>query len=121
LARPVSEENAFKDVRGLLKGGRRLLVSAGLLALGFCAAIILIAMYTSGREQSLVYLIGDFVVTLGIAVPGLTLFILREYTNRSIRKGNAKAFSTRTKLGLVSISWVVLVAIVVALIYQAGG
>ena len=119
LAHPVSEENAFKDVRGLMRGGKRLLVSAGLIALAFFFALVLIATYSNAREQNLVYIIGDYVVTLGIAVPGLTLFLLREYTNRSIRKGNAKAFSNRAKLGLVSISWIVLV-VVVFLVTQAG-
>ena len=120
LAHPVSNENAIKDTRRLLREGRRLLVSAGLIALAFFVAIILIATYTSGRDQSLVYIIGDYVVTLGIAVPGLTLYLLRVYTNRSIRRGNAKAFSNRWKLGLVSISWVVLVVIVAYLVSTAG-
>ena len=115
LAVPVSEEDAFKDRRRLMRGGRRLLVSAGVLALAFFAAIIIIVAYTSGRDQSMAILIGDYVVTLGIAVPGLTLFLLRRYTENSIRRGNAMAFTTRAKWGLVSISWVVL-AVIVALI-----
>jgi hypothetical protein len=119
LSHPASEENAFKDVRGLVRGGRRLLVSAGLIALAFFFAIVIVAS-SSGRNQSLILLIGDYVVTLGIAVPGLTLYVLRLYTNRSISKGNAKVFSRTAKIGLVSISWVVLLIIVVLLITQAG-
>lgn len=117
LAVPVSEENAFQDWRTLLKGGRRLLVSAGIIALAFFAALLLIVAYGSPHDQSVAILIGDYVVTLGIAVPGLTLLLLRVYTLRSIRSGNAKAFTTRAKLGLVSISWVVLaVAVVLVLV-----
>jgi hypothetical protein len=114
LAHPASEENAFKDRRGLMRRGRRLLVSAGLVALAFFFTIIIVAS-GSAREQSLALVIGDYVVTLGIAVPGLTLYLLRLYTDRSIRKGNAKVFSRTAKLGLVSISWVVL-AIIVAML-----
>jgi hypothetical protein len=120
LAVPVSEENAFKDRRRLMRGGRRLLVSAGLIALAFFFAIIVIASYGSSRDQNLALIIGDYVVTLGIAVPGLTLYLLRLYTDRSIRKGNPKAFTRRAKLAFVSISWVVLVIIVALLITQRG-
>jgi len=116
LAVPVSEENAFKDLFSLKRGGRRLLVSAGLIALAFCFALLIIASFSSGRNQTLAYLISDYVITLGIAVPGLTLYILRLYTDRSIRKGNAKTFTRNAKLGLVSISWVVLVIAVLALL-----
>lgn len=116
LAVPVSEENAFKDRRRLMRRGRRLLVSAGVIALAFFFAIIVIATYTSAKDQSVIYLVGDYVVTLGIAVPGLTLYLLRLYTERSIKQGNAKAFTPRAKLGLVSISWVVL-AIAVLLLF----
>ncbi len=115
LAIPVSEESAFKDRRRLMRGGKRLLVSAGLIALAFCFALILIVSFGTPHDQSVALIIGDYVVTLGIAVPGLTLYLLRLYTDRSIRKGNAKAFTTRAKLGLVSISWVVL-AVAVALV-----
>ena len=120
LAKPASEESAFKDLSGLRRGGRRLLVAAGLVALAFFFAIILVAS-GSGRSQSLLLIIGDYVVTLGIAVPGLTLYILRLYTDRSIRKGNAKTFSRTLKLGFVSISWVALAIIVVFLLIQAMG
>lgn len=115
LAQPASEERAFKDVGTLLKGGRRLLVSAGLIALAFFFTIIVVS-YGPGHNQSLLLIIGDYIVTLGIAIPGLTLYLLRVYTDRSIRKGNAKVFTTTAKLGLVSISWVALVVIVIALI-----
>ena len=117
LAKPASEENAFNDLRGLRRGGRRLLVAAGLIALAFFFAIILIAS-GSGRSTSLLFIIGDYVVTLGIAVPGLTLYILRLYTDKSIRKGNPKTFSRNMKLAFVSISWVALAIIVVYLILQ---
>ena len=120
LAHPVSDEKAFKDARRLHREGRRLLVSAGLIALAFFAAIVLIATYASPKDQSFAYLVGDYVVTLGIAVPGLTLYLLRVYTHRSIRKGNAKAFSNRMKLALVSVSWIVLVIVVVILAIQNG-
>jgi len=116
LAIPVSEENAWKDRRRLMRGGKRLLVAAGLIALVFFFALLLIVSYGSPGDQSLALIIGDYVVTLGIAVPGLTLYILRLYTDRSIRKGNAKAFTARAKLGLVSISWVVLAAVVTLLV-----
>jgi hypothetical protein len=116
FAVPVSEEKAFKDRRRLMRGGRRLLVSAGIIALAFFFAIILIATYSTGKDQSTAYIIGDYVITLGIAVPGLTLYLLRLYTERSIRKGNAKAFTPRAKLALVSISWVVLAIAVVLLL-----
>ena len=119
LAVPASEESAFKDRRRLMRGGRRLLVSAGLIALAFCFALILIVSFGTPRDQSLTLIIGDYVVTLGIAVPGLTLYLLRLYTDRSIKRGNAKAFTTRAKLGLVSISWVVLVIVVVLLLAGA--
>jgi hypothetical protein len=117
LAKPASEENAFKDLRGLRAGGRRLLVAAGLIALAFFFAIILIAS-GSGRSQSLVFIIGDYIVTLGIAVPGLILYLLRLYTDKSIRKGNPKTFSRTAKLAFVSISWVALAIIVVFLLIQ---
>lgn len=115
FAVPVNEETAFTDRGRLMKGGRRLLVSAGLVALAFFFALILIASTGNLGDERLAVLILDYVVTLGIAVPGLTLYILRVYTDRSIRKGNAKAFTMRAKLGLVSISWVVL-SVVVALL-----
>lgn len=108
LAIPVSEENAWKDRRRLMRGGRRLLVSAGLIALAFFFALLVIVSFGTAHDQSLALIIGDYVVTLGIAVPGLILYLLRLYTDRSIRRGNAKAFTPRAKLGLVSISWVVL-------------
>ena len=113
---PASEENAFKDRRKLMRGGRRLLVSAGLIALAFFAALLVIVSFGTPRDQSLALIIGDYVVTLGIAVPGLTLYLLRLYTDRSIRRGNAKVVTRTAKLGLVSISWVVLL-IVVALLF----
>ena len=69
-----------------------------------------------GHDASLGFLVGDYVVTLGIAVPGLTIYILRQYTERSIRRGNAKVFSKTAKLGLVSISWFVLVIVVILLV-----
>jgi hypothetical protein len=116
LAKPVSEEKAFKDRGRLMRGGRRLLVSAGILALAFFFAIILIATYTSGGQQRTAYLIGDLAVTLGIAVPGLTLYLLRLYTERSIQKGNAKMFTRNAKIGLVSISWIVLAIVVILLV-----
>jgi hypothetical protein len=116
LAVPVSEENALKDRGRLMRGGRRLLVSAGLIALAFFFAIIVVASQGSARDQNLALIIGDSVVTLGIAVPGLTLYLLRLYTERSIRKGNAKAFTTKAKLALVSISWVVLLIVVLLLL-----
>lgn len=117
---PVSEENAFKDRRRLMRGGKRLLVSAGIIALALFFAILLIVSYGTPRDQSLALIIGDYVITLGIAVPGLTLYVLRLYTDRSIRKGNPKAFTTRSKLALISISWVVLVVIVIYLLEQPG-
>jgi uncharacterized membrane protein YidH (DUF202 family) len=116
LAVPVSDEKAWKDRGRLMRRGRRLLVSAGIIALAFFFALILIATYTTGGEQRTAYLIGDYVITLGIAVPGLTLYLLRLYTERSIRKGNAMAFTTRAKWGLVSISWVVLAVVVVLIL-----
>jgi len=116
LAVPVSDEDAWKDRRRLMRGGKRLLVTAGIIALAFFFALLLIVSYGTARDQSLALIIGDYVVTLGIAVPGLTLYILRLYTDRSIRRGNAKAFTTRAKLGLISISWVVLAVVVVRLL-----
>lgn len=116
LAVPVSDESAWNDRRRLMRGGKRLLVSAGIIALAFFVALVLIVSYGTSREQSLALVIGDYVVTLGVAVPGLTLYVLRLYTDRSIRRGNAKAFTARAKLGLVSISWVVLAAVVALLV-----
>lgn len=49
-------------------GGRRLLVSAGLIALAFFVTILIVT-YESGRGSSLDLLIGDYIVTLGIAIP----------------------------------------------------
>lgn len=116
LAVPVSEENAFKDRRRLMRGGKRLLVSAGLIALAFFAALIVIVSFGTPHDQSIALIIGDYVVTLGIAVPGLTLYLLRLYTDRSIRRGNPKSFTLTYKLGLVSISWVVLLIAVILLL-----
>jgi hypothetical protein len=116
LAVPASEEAALKDRGRLMRGGRRLLVAAGIIALAFFFALILIVTLGTGREQRLAILIGDYVVTLGIAVPGLTLYVLRLYTERSIRLGNAKVFTRNAKLALVSISWVVLLIVVVLLL-----
>ena len=116
LAVPVHEETAYMEQGRLRRGGRRLLVAAGILALAFFFALVLIVSYGSPHDQNLALLIGDYVVTLGIAIPGLTLYILRLYTDRSIRQGNAKAFTTRVKLGLMSISWVVLAAVVALLV-----
>jgi hypothetical protein len=116
LAVPVSEENAWNDRRRLMSGGKRLLVSGGLIALAFCVALILIVSFGDLHDQNIALIAGDYVVTLGIAVPGLTLFLLRVYTDRSIRRGNAKAFTTRAKLGLLSISWVTLAIAVTLLI-----
>ena len=117
LAKPVSEENAFKDLKVLRMGGRRLLVAAGILALAFFVAIIFIVS-NSGRSTSLLFIIGDYVVTLGIAVPGLILYMLRLYTDKSIRRGNPKAFSRSAKLAFVSISWIALAVVVVFLLIQ---
>lgn len=116
LAHPVSEEKAFSDRGWLQRGGRRLLVSAGIIALAFFFALLLITTYGTAHEQSVAILIGDYVVTLGIAVPGLILYILRLYTDRSIKKGNASMFTTRMKLGLVSISWLALAVAVVLIL-----
>src|SRR5271170_3244908 len=115
LAVPVSEENAWKDRRTLLRGGKRLLVSAGIIALAFFAALLVIVSYGTPRDQSLALIIGDYVVTLGIAVPGLTLYLLRLYTDRSMRKGNAKIFTRNAKLAFVSVSWAALLVAVVLL------
>ena len=116
LAVPVDEESAFKDRRRLMRGGKRLLVSAGLIALAFFAALTIIVSLGTSHDQSLALIIGDYVVTLGIAVPGLTLYLLRLYTDRSIRRGNPKSFTRTAKLGLVSASWVVLLVVVVLLV-----
>ena len=116
LAEPASEENAFKDRRRLMRGGRRLLVSAGLIALAFFFAIITIVSFGTSRDQSLAIIIGDYIVTLGIAVPGLTLYLLRLYTDRSIRRGNAKVVTRTAKMALVSASWVVLLIVVILLL-----
>jgi hypothetical protein len=116
LAVPVSEENAWNDRSRLMNGGKRLLVAAGLMALAFCVALILIVSFGNPRDENVALIAGDYVVTLGIAVPGLTLFLLRVYTDRSIRRGNAKAFTARAKLSLVSISWVALAIAVTLLI-----
>ena len=115
LAVPVNEEIAWNDRRRLMRGGRRLLVAAGLIALAFFFALLLIVSFGTPRDQSLALIIGDYVVTLGIAVPGLTLYVLRLYTDRSIRKGNAKAFTTSAKVGMVSVSWGVLALVVILL------
>lgn len=48
----------------------------------------------------------------------MTLYILRLFTARSIKKGNAKIFSKAAKVGLVSISWVVLVVVIILLVTQ---
>ena len=119
LAKPVSEEHAFGDIRRLMRRGRRLLVISGIIALAFFFSIIA-ASFGPGRGQTLILVIGDYIITLGIAVPGLTLYILRMYTDRSIRKGNAKAFSNRVKLALVSVSWIVLLIVIVLLITQTS-
>jgi hypothetical protein len=116
LAVPANEETAFKDQGRLMRGGRRLLVSAGIIALAFFFALIAIISYGTAGDQRIALIIGDYVVTLGIAVPGLTLYLLRLYTDRSIRRGNAKVFTKRAKIGLVSISWVVLVIVVALLL-----
>ncbi len=116
LSVPVNEEAAFKDRLKLMLRGKRLLVSAGVIALAFFVALLAIVSLGTAPDERLAILIGDYVVTLGIAVPGLTLYVLRLYTEKSIRKGNAKAFTTRAKLALVSISWVVLSAVVVLLV-----
>jgi hypothetical protein len=116
LAIPVSDESAWNDRRRLMRGGKRLLVTAGIIAIAFLVALVLIVSYGTSREQSLALVIGDYVVTLGIAIPGLTLYLLRLYTERSIGKGNAMAFTTRAKWGLVSISWVVLAVVVVLIL-----
>ena len=67
LAVPVSEENAFNDRRRLMRGGKRLLVSAGLIALAFFFALLLIVSFGTPHDQSVALIIGDYVVTLGIA------------------------------------------------------
>jgi hypothetical protein len=116
LSVPVSDEKAWQDRSRLMHGGRRLLVAAGVIALAFFLALLLIVSRGTSHDQSLALIIGDYVITLGIAIPGLTLYILRVYTDRSIRSGNAKSFTRNTKLGLVSISWFVLLIVVVLLV-----
>jgi len=116
LAVPVSDEKAWKDRAMLMLRGKRLLVSAGLIALAFFLALLLIVSRGTSHDQSLALIIGDYVVTLGIAIPGLTLYILRVYTDKSMRKGNPKSFTRNAKVGLVSISWFVLVIVVVLLV-----
>jgi len=116
LAVPVSDEKAWQDRARLMLRGKRLLVSAGLIALAFFLALLLIVSRGTSHDQSLALIIGDYVVTLGIAIPGLTLYILRVYTDKSMRKGNPKSFTRNAKVGLVSISWFVLVIVVVLLV-----
>jgi len=116
LAVPVSDEKAWQDRARLMLRGKRLLVSAGLIALAFFLALLLIVSRGTSHDQSLALIIGDYVVTLGIAIPGLTLYILRVYTDKSMRKGNPKSFTRNAKLGMVSISWVVLVIVVLLLV-----
>jgi hypothetical protein len=115
LAKPASQELAYGDLSRLMKRGRRLLVIAGIAALAFLFTIILVAS-TSGSGTAFMLVIGDYVITLGIAIPGLILYVLRVYTNKSIRRGNPKVFSNRAKLGLMSISWVALVIVLAVLI-----
>jgi hypothetical protein len=115
LAKPASQELAYGDLSRLMKRGRRLLVIAGIAALAFLFTIIFVAS-TSGSGTAFMLVIGDYVITLGIAIPGLILYVLRVYTNKSIRRGNPKVFSNRAKLELMSISWVALVIVLAVLI-----
>ncbi len=114
LATPASQERAFGDIRRLMRRGRRLLLISGILALAFFLSIIAASFMPGSGEGLLV--IGDYVVTLGIATPGLTLYILRLYTDRSIRRGNPKIFSNRAKIALVSVNWAILLSVVALLI-----
>ena len=117
FATPVHEERAFGDLRRLTRRGKRLLVISGAVALAFFFSVVVVS-YGPARDQAIILVIGDYIATLGIAVPGLTLWLLRMYTDKSIRRGNPKVFSSWAKLALVSVSWIVLLIVVVLLISQ---
>lgn len=105
-------DGAFMEMRRLVREGRILLVIAAVIVLGLLL-IPLLPFVQRTQEFNSILIVVDYIVTLGIAGPGVTFYLLRSYTDRALRNGTGVLFSRRSKLGIVSINWVVLAIILV--------
>ncbi len=100
------------EMRRFVREGRILLAIAVVIVLGLLLILFLPFHRTQGFNSMLIAI--DYIVTLGIAGPGVTFYLLRLYTDRALKNGTGVLFSRRSKLGIVSINWVVL-AIILAI------
>ncbi len=102
-------DGAFMEMRRFAREGRILLAIAVVVVLGLL--LILIIPFHRTQEFNSMLIAIDYIITLGIAGPGVTFYLLRLYTDRALRNGTGVLFSRRSKLGIVSINWVVLAVI----------
>lgn len=105
-------DGAFMEMRRFVREGRILLAIAVVIVLGLL--LILFLPFNRTQEFNSMLIAIDYIVTLGIAGPGVTFYLLRLYTDRALKNGTGVLFSRRSKLGIVSINWVVL-AIILAI------
>ncbi len=105
-------DGAFMEMRRFVREGRILLAIAVVIVLGLL--LILFLPFHRTQEFNSMLIAIDYIVTLGIAGPGVTFYLLRLYTDRALKNGTGVLFSRRSKLGIVSINWVVL-AIILAI------
>lgn len=110
----VNVDGAFMEMRRLVREGRILLVIAVVIVLGLLL-IPFLPFFQRTQEFNSILIAIDYIVTFGIAGPGVTFYLLRLYTDRALRNGTGVLFSRRSKLGIVSINWVIL-AIILAII-----
>ncbi len=105
-------EDAFMEMRKLVREGRILLVIAGIIVLGFLLVLFL-PFVKRTQEFNSILILADYIVTLGVAGPGVALYLLRLYTDRALRNGKGVVFSRWSKLGIISINWIVLAIVLV--------
>ena len=105
-------EDAFMEMRRLVRDGRILLVIAGIIVLGLLLVLFL-PFVKRTQDFNSILIVVDYIVTLGVAGPGVTLYLLRLYTDRALRRGRGVVFSGWSKLGIISINWIVLAIVLV--------
>ena len=105
-------DSAAREMGRLLRSGKVILLIVG--AIGLAMLVATIFAVDSIRSSNSLLVLLDYAIVIGIGGPGVTLFVLRLYTNRTLAGGNAKVFSKKRILLFVSVSWVCL-ALVLAL------
>lgn len=109
----TDSNTAFFETKKLLRRGRALLLLAGLVALAFLSLFLPWVHRTDQLNSTLRVL--DYVLILGIAGPGLTLYILRRRSWRALDIGYGIVYSRLAKLAAVSINWVALLIVIFVL------